>query len=365
MNPTLFFISVFLCLQTTLFAQEEDTTEKEKPVIHFGAYFDSYFQYRYNFESGRDYYFSGLRSNYTSRNQLNINLAVLRADLQHSRYRGTLAVQEGTFARMNNKQYSSSGSGSLSEARFIYEAHAGFALNKKGNLWADAGIFPSHIGAESPNAFDNITLTRSLSAENSPYFLGGAKLTYALGEHWVFIGTICNGWNTLQVARSPAFGTAVTYKNEKISVSWNTFAGNRDDVNNALPRYYNDIYMKWKSGRHWNFIATADIGSQRRISKNVFDSWYNFNLSAQYRINSKNAVAMRAEWISDKEQTYFHFGPIERIYAASLNFDYCPVSRLLWRAEARILGNADGISYVGINNYELFFTTSLSFRFSK
>ena len=36
------------------------------------------------------------------------------------------------------------------------------------NLWLDAGIFVSHIGLESANSRDNLTLTRSIMADNSP-----------------------------------------------------------------------------------------------------------------------------------------------------------------------------------------------------
>jgi hypothetical protein len=49
----------------------------------------------------------------------------------------------------------------------IYEANVGISLNKKNNLWVDAGVMPSHIGFESAISMDNWYLTRSLLAENS------------------------------------------------------------------------------------------------------------------------------------------------------------------------------------------------------
>lgn len=76
----------------------------------------------------------------------------------------------------------------------IYESNIGISLNKKNNLWLDAGIFGSHIGFESAISKDCWTLTRSLFAENSPYYLSGTKLTYNPNEHWEFAVIICNGW---------------------------------------------------------------------------------------------------------------------------------------------------------------------------
>lgn len=60
----------------------------------------------------------------------------------------------------------------------IYEANIGVKLSRKYDLWLDVGIIPSHIGSESAVSKDCYTLTRSIAAENSPYFETRAKLTY-------------------------------------------------------------------------------------------------------------------------------------------------------------------------------------------
>ena len=52
----------------------------------------------------------------------------------------------------------------------IYEANAGIKISKNENLWIDVGILPSHIGFETAIRKDNWTLTRSMVAENSPYY---------------------------------------------------------------------------------------------------------------------------------------------------------------------------------------------------
>ena len=71
-------------------------------------------------------------------------------------------------------------------AQFIYNANIGIKLSKKNNLWLDAGLMPSHIGAESAISDDCWSLTRSLSAENSPYYETGIKLNYTSKEIYQF-----------------------------------------------------------------------------------------------------------------------------------------------------------------------------------
>ncbi|OQW43057.1 MAG: hypothetical protein A4S08_10190 [Proteobacteria bacterium SG_bin4] len=59
----------------------------------------------------------------------------------------------------------------------LYEGNVGLKLSGSNNLWLDIGVFPSHIGFESAVGKDNWTLTRSLVAENTPYFESGAKIS--------------------------------------------------------------------------------------------------------------------------------------------------------------------------------------------
>ncbi len=60
----------------------------------------------------------------------------------------------------------------------FYEGNVGIKLSENNNLWLDVGVFPSHIGFESAVGKDNWALTRSLNAENTPYFESGAKVSY-------------------------------------------------------------------------------------------------------------------------------------------------------------------------------------------
>ena len=92
----------------------------------------------------------------------------------------------------------------------IFEANAGVKISKKKKLWIDAGIFESHIGFESAIGKNCWNLTRSISADNSPYYESGIKLSYTSdNEKWFLSGLILNGWQRIQRVNgnnTPAFG---------------------------------------------------------------------------------------------------------------------------------------------------------------
>ncbi|KAF5272975.1 hypothetical protein FQR65_LT17253 [Abscondita terminalis] len=92
-------------------------------------------------------------------------------------------------------------------------------------------IMPSHIGWESAIGKDNYTLTRSLAAENSPYFETGVRLSYTTDNgKWYLSGLVLNGWQRIakpEGNQSISFGHQVTYKpSEKITLNSSSFIGN-------------------------------------------------------------------------------------------------------------------------------------------
>lgn len=89
--------------------------------------------------------------------------------------------------------------------KHVYEAYAGFRPFAK--AWLDLGIFGSHIGFESAISKDNRTLTRSIMADNSPYYESGARLTYEVDPKLTLTGLVLNGWqNIRETNQSKALG---------------------------------------------------------------------------------------------------------------------------------------------------------------
>jgi hypothetical protein len=80
-------------------------------------------------------------------------------------------------------------------SRYIQEAAVGVKLTPR--LWLDGGIYLSHIGSESWISRDNLTYTRSLIADYSPYYQSGVKLTWQATPSLTAQVNVVNGWQNI------------------------------------------------------------------------------------------------------------------------------------------------------------------------
>ena len=161
----------------------------KKDSIHFSGYTEIYFaqdQHNWNDHQRPDFLYS-----HTSTNHVALNTAVLDFKYSSARVKTQLSLVEGTYA---NKVTSSEpiGFGAL------YVGNISYKLSSKENLWLQAGVIPSHIGLESAIGFSNLSLSRSLAAENSPYYESGLALQY-ISKNNKFFGSLLalNGWQTM------------------------------------------------------------------------------------------------------------------------------------------------------------------------
>jgi hypothetical protein len=276
-------------------------------------------------------------------NEFALNLGLIKFSVDNQRIRSNLGLMAGTYSERNL-------SSEPAIFRNIYEANVGVALNKASNLWLDAGIFPSHIGFESAISGDNLTMTRSLIAENSPYYLSGAKLTYAPNAKLNIGLTACNGWQRIRKSvekldNSPAIGTQVSYIfNEKISANWSTYWGYDENKSFETKRFYNNFYTNITASDKLKFIIGFDIGqeSEKYIADSEYDKylWYAPVLITQYAWSPKFRTALRLEHFRDE---YGIISENETINSFSFNLDYEPYPKALIRFEYRNLSIFDGL----------------------
>ena len=232
----------------------------------------------------------------------------------------------------------------------IYEGNAGLSLNKKNNLWIDAGIFGSHIGFESAISKDSWTLTRSLLAENSPYYLSGAKLTYNPKENWELAAIVCNGWQRIRKVFGntlPAFGTQIKYINtDKLTINWSTFIGTDDNNLIRRMRYFNNFYAQWQATKKFGLIAGFDIGAQQtQKHSSDYHLWFSPVAIARYALTDTWSTTLRAEYYQDKNGVIINTATPNGFQTSglSLNFDYTPVKNIAFRIEGRWLNSVDKI----------------------
>ncbi len=158
---------------------------------------------------------------------------------------------------------------------------------------AGGGIFgSSHIGFESALSSDNLTLIRSLLAENSPYFISGVKLTYSPNEKWDLAALVFNDWQRIKRVEGNSllsFGTQVNYHpTERPTLNWSTFVGTDDPDSTRRMRYFNNFYGIFQISKKIALITGFDIGfQQREKGSSRYGVWFSPVVIAQFAINRR------------------------------------------------------------------------------
>lgn len=337
----------------------QDSLWKSKPAITLTGFADVFFMYDFAKPSGnirQPFFYS-----YNRHNEFNLNLGLIKISVEHAKYRANLAFHSGTYSNDNYAEEP----GLLKN---ILEANVGISLNRKNNLWLDMGVLPSHIGFESAISVDNWTLTRSILADNSPYFETGAKLTYNPRPNVELAGLILNGWQRIQRQPGksiPSFGSQVKFTlNDNFTFNWSTYIGNEGPDSNQNWRLFSNFYCMINENKKVSAILGFDIGVQQFIFFKQSQFWYSPVIILRAKINAMLALAIRAEYY----KTDVLIMPMQfRTTGFSLNFDYSPVDFIKLRAEARWLYSPERI--YKLNNYNsnhnIVLGCSMAIRISK
>ncbi len=248
----------------------------------------------------------------------------------------------------------------------------GVKLSKNKNLWLDAGIMPSHIGFESAIGANVATLTRSIQAENSPYFSTGVKLSYiSPNNKWAMSLHYLNGWQRIKRLdgnSTPAFGHQITYTpNEKFSINSSSFIGSDTPDSLRQMRYFHNLYAVFKPIKKLSITAGFDIGAQQKSKgSDSYNIWYSPILVGQYTFNEKWSATARAEYYADEKGVIISTNTQNgfKTVGFSLNLDHYFTNNLMWRTEIRSFSSKDDIYFRNDKNVsnETFFTTSLALK---
>jgi hypothetical protein len=360
-------LAVFLILPySRVFSQSDSLLSwKSEPAISLSGNIDVFYVYDFNKPSTKSR--QSFLYSYNRHNEFNLNQGMVKLNVAHAKYRGNFALHAGTYVQDNY----------AAEPRLlqnIFEANVGLTLNKKSNLWIDAGIFSSHIGFESAIASDNLTLTRSLLAENSPYFLAGAKLSYLPNENWELTTLIVNGWQRIQRVEGnslPSFGTQVVYKpSSKAKFNWSTFIGTDNPDSTRCMRYFSNLYGQFQATEKLQLIAGFDIGMQQSFKgSSSYKYWMSPVFIAQFAFNERWKSAIRAEYYQDKAGIIIPKTSLNGFQTTglSLNVDYAPISLLLCRIEGRWMHSKDDIfaNKASFSRNNFIIGASVALKFSK
>jgi hypothetical protein len=357
-------MSAVLLLSIGAFAQDSTSTANTNPLTISG-YVEGYYSYDLNKPSNNMR--PGFLYNFNRHNEFNLNLGVVKAAYATERTRANLAIGVGTY--MNANYAAEPG-----VLKNIFEANAGYKLSRTSNLWFDIGILPSHIGFESAIGKDNWALTRSLVAENSPYFESGAKLSYTSNNGKVQVAAlVMNGWQRITRVEGNSllsFGTQVYVKpTDKITLNYSTFLGTDKPDSARLFRHYHNLYGIFQITPVIGFTAGWDIGVEEETPNGKgHTTWYTpVGILRITPANSKWAFALRAEYMCDEKGVIIATGTPNgfKTLGGSVGIDYWPQSNVALRLEARHLNSRDNIFVkdgVGKdNNTAITFSTAIGF----
>lgn len=353
------FFSAFFLPAVALHSQEH-----HRPQVAISGYAEVYYCYDLNDPANHNrppFMYSHHRHN-----EFNLNLGLLRAAVSDTNYRAALALMAGTYANANM-------AAEPGVIKNIFEANAGVKLSRRKNTWLDVGIFPSHIGFESATGKDCWTVTRSIMADNTPYFESGAKLSWgSANEKWTAGLLVLNGWQRIQRVAgnsAPSFGTQLVFRNgEKLTLNSSTFVGTDKPDSTRRMRYFHNFYAIARVTERIGLTAGFDAGvEQKAKGSTMYNGWLNPNVIARFRLAEKMGLALRGEYYRDPGGVIISTGTPAgfRTYSYSINFDYSLSPNAMWRIEARSMHSKDKIFMRDGSavNDDYFFTTVLAVSF--
>lgn len=352
----------FLCCFSLEIKAQTDSLWQLKPEKTLSGFIDCYYAFDFNRPSTLKR--QSFLYNHNRHHQFALNLASIKYAITHPKYRANIAFHSGTYV---NDNYTAE----PTLLKLINEANVGVSLSKRNNVFLDLGVFPSYIGFESAISIDNLTLSRSILAENSPYFITGAKLTYTPTKKTDLMFMLNNGWQRIQQVSGNSllgFGSQVNYHpSEKFTFNWSTFMGTDDPDTTRRMRYFNNFYIK-ASLKKLTYTLGLDFGIQQKTKNSgAYSTWFSPVIIIKREIINKLSAAFRAEYYHDQDNVIIQTFAAKGFKCASysLNIDYKPLDNMALRVEARQLSSLKPIFEKGKEfTYQNFcLLTSIALKF--
>lgn len=239
-------------------------------------------------------------STYPLANGFDVHLAAVRGSWRSDRVEGRLGLMAGSFAQRNMN-------GVPESLQFLQEASVHLALNENKTFFTGIGIQPSHIGSEGIFGFENMMLTRSLAADNSPYFQNGLYLKWAPSKGKLECSLwALNGWQRVLpgISKSPvpAAGWQVQYRPAKnLVINSSSYWGNVPGGSKEARRLFHNLYLKGGNSEKLEWMLCLDAGLQIPSMKDIrTDSyWATLNINCSLHTSKRHALQFRAELFRD------------------------------------------------------------------
>lgn len=306
-----------------------------RPFTPYG-FVDAYYGYDFNHAKTQDR--PDFLYSHDRQNEFTVNNALVGLRYQTDHVRGAIGLHAGSYVSAN---YAAEDP----VFRHIYEAYAGFRPFEK--AWLDAGIFGAHIGFESAISKDNWTLSRSLMAENSPYYESGVRFTYEPDPKLTLTVLGLNGWqNIRETNQAKALGTQLQWKpTDKLLLNSSGFFGQEQPQDSVKRRrYFHNFYASYAATARLSLALVFDVGKQQQAARGRrSDTWHTGAAFVRYQLADKWTAALRGEYYRADHGVIINSRMPNvadanfQVQGASLNLDYAPTGNVLLRVEGRVL----------------------------
>lgn len=348
------FIFYFL-MSSSLYAQISNTATLDTSggvtinKLTIGGYIDTYYGYAYNLPNRTQAVPFFVSS--ANQNEFAVNLAYLDLRLKTDRLRARIVPAFGSYMQSN---YANEPAG----LRNLLEASAGIKLFKKKEIWLDAGILGSPYTNESAISKDHLTYTRSLSAENVPYYLTGIRIGVPVSKKLNLNLFFVNGWQEIDDKNDgKSIGTQLEYRpNDKNLLNWDTYVGDEENLSHLdyRRRYFTDIYWLY-SAKKVSISSCAYAGWQEMDTANgnsYYNFWWQANFILNYQLTKRTSVSGRFEYFNDVNQVLVSSLPLTdpfQTYGTSLCINVKSFEHALFRFETRQLFSSESV-FIDNNN---------------
>lgn len=368
MPRSLRLLPVLLLTTTALHAQSFTDSVR----VAFGAFVDAYYAYDFGEPPTFDRSFAtgALFTTQPARhNEFNVNLAYVEALIEGPRVRGRLALHAGTSVQSNYAGEPSTGAISgPTLTRHLQEAYAGIRVTP--TLWIDGGIFFSHMGLESWISKDNLTYTRSLVSEYSPYFSTGVRAIWQPTPALAARVDITNGWgNVSESNEDKGLGLRLDLTTApNVTFSYFAFLNSEDG---GRRRLFNGIGAQLRPSERTSLLAQFDYGTIEQENEALDNSsWYGLTIVGRAQLSPRVGIAARFERFDDEDQVNIATGLLQpfRANGFSLGLEVTPAPRVMWRTEIRAFFADDRIFHEAdrpgvLSDQNVLAVTSLSVAF--
>ena len=271
---------------------------------------------------------------YTSRNKLSANLMMLKYSTDGANWKRKLplkvnfGIMLGTYALQNLRNENPA-------YRNIYEANVGLKLRKNDLL--EVGVLPSHIGLETATGMESWAATRSIVADNSPYYESGIRYSTTFLSNKIKANVnVLNGWQNITPRRfnQVGFGHQIQYLGKRLTLNSSSYFGKFNKQN----RLFHNAYAQWQINPKWGVVLGLDQAiqwSRRDSIKRKNFQYYAPLVLLQYSINDKWKLCGRYELFKDPH-ILLNENSLKSAVGYSLNIDYRQNSNWWIRWEFRI-----------------------------